>query len=144
VILEDGGVVQQGSPAEVARQPRTDYVANLVGLNLYRGTARGTTVDLADGGTLTIATPASGPVHLAFPPSAVSLHPAAPTGSARNAWPVTVAGIEQHAHTTRVRLDGTPRVLADVTTATVADLRIQPGDALWAAVKATETHTYPA
>jgi molybdate transport system ATP-binding protein len=73
----------------------------------------------------------------------VSLHPEHPTGSPRNAWRVTVAGIERHAHTTRVRLDGVPPVLADITTATVADLRLQPGDELWAAVKATEAHVYP-
>ncbi|WP_447009142.1 ABC transporter ATP-binding protein [Saccharothrix hoggarensis] len=144
VVLEHGEVVQQGTPAEVARRPRTAYVADLVGLNLYRGTARGTAVELDDGGTLTVATPADGPVHVVFPPTAVSLHPDHPTGSPRNAWRVTVAGIEQHAHTTRLRLDGVPPVLADVTTATVADLRLQPGDALWAAVKATEVHAYPA
>ncbi|MBY8852664.1 TOBE domain-containing protein, partial [Saccharothrix sp. MB29] len=66
------------------------------------------------------------------------------TGSPRNTWRVTVAGVEQHAHTTRVRLDGAPPVLADVTTATVAELRLRPGDHLWAAVKATETRTYSA
>ena len=83
-------------------------------------------------------------MHVAFPPNAVSLHPEKPAGSPRNTWQVTVAAIEQHAHTTRVRLDGAPTVLADITTATLADLRLQPGDTLWAAVKATETHTYPA
>jgi molybdate transport system ATP-binding protein len=144
VILEDGRAVQQGAPSEVARQPRTDYVANLVGLNLYRGTANGSAVDLDGGGTITIAEPTSGAVHVAFPPSAVSLHPARPDGSPRNTWPVTVAAIEQHAHTTRVRLDGSPSVLADITTATLADLRMRPGDEMWAAVKATETHSYPA
>jgi molybdate transport system ATP-binding protein len=143
VILENGRAVQEGPPAEVARRPRTDYVAQLVGLNFYRGTATGTTVELDGGGRLTIAEPAQGAVHLAFPPNAVSLYSAQPSGSPRNVWPVTVAGIEQHAHTTRVRLDGAPAVLADVTTATVADLRLRPGDRLWAAVKATETHTYP-
>ncbi|WP_447008135.1 ABC transporter ATP-binding protein [Saccharothrix isguenensis] len=143
VVLEHGRIVQQGTPTEVARRPRTDYVADLVGLNLYRGTAQGTTVSLDAGGTLTVAVPATGPVHVVFPPTAVSLHPDHPTGSPRNAWRVTVAGIEQHAHTTRVRLDGVPPVLADITTATVADLRLQPGDALWAAVKATEAHAYP-
>ncbi|MBW4716848.1 ABC transporter ATP-binding protein [Saccharothrix obliqua] len=144
VIVEDGRAVQEGAPAEVARRPRTDYVADLVGLNLYRGVARGTTVALADGGSLTVAEPASGAVHVAFPPSAVSLHPEPPSGSPRNAWPVVVADVEQHAHTTRVRLDGTPPVLADITTATLADLRVRPGDALWVALKATEIHTYPA
>ncbi|MFD9700056.1 ABC transporter ATP-binding protein [Lentzea sp. NPDC059081] len=143
VILENGRAVQQGSPSEVARQPRTDYVANLVGLNFYRGTATGTAVALDDGGRLTIPAPIDGPVHVVFPPTAVSLHQRKPMGSPRNTWRVTVAAIEQHAHTTRVRLDGAPAVLADITTATLADLRLRPGDELWAAVKATETHAYP-
>ncbi|MGO4612736.1 ABC transporter ATP-binding protein [Nocardia sp. 2YAB30] len=144
VIVEHGAVVQEGPPVDVARRPRSDYVAHLVGLNLYRGTARGTTVDLAEGGALTVAEPDRGAVHVAFPPTAVSLHPEPPVGSPRNAWPVTIGSIEQHAHTIRVRLDGTPPVLADVTPATVAELRLRPGTRLWAAVKATEIHTYPA
>jgi len=143
VIVEHGAVVQQGPPAQVARQPRTDYVAQLVGLNLYRGTARDTVVTLEDGGQLTIAEPAAGAVHVAFPPTAVSLHPQPPAGSPRNSWPVTVTHLEQHAHTVRVRLDGAPPVLADVTPATVAELRLAPGTPLYATVKATETTTYP-
>ncbi|XVV07413.1 ABC transporter ATP-binding protein [Actinosynnema sp. CA-248983] len=143
VILEDGRVVQQGTPAEVVRRPRTDYVAHLVGLNLYRGTAHGTEVSLVDGGTLTVAEPATGPVHAVFPPEAVGLFPEKPAGSPRNTWPVTVSGVERHAHTTRVHLDGAPPVFADVTTATMADLRLEPGDRLWAVLKATEIHTYP-
>ncbi|SDH06330.1 molybdate transport system ATP-binding protein [Lentzea fradiae] len=143
VILEGGRAVQEGAPREVVRQPRTDYVAHLVGLNFYRGTAHSTEVRLDDGGTLTVAEPADGPVHVVFPPSAVSLYQEKPAGSPRNTWPVTVSGIEQHAHTTRVDLDGSPAVLADVTTATVAELRLQPGDELWASLKATEIHTYP-
>ncbi|GGU41303.1 ABC transporter ATP-binding protein [Lentzea flava] len=143
VILENGRVVQQGAPRDVVRQPQTDYVAHLVGLNFYRGVADGTEVRLDDGGTLTIAEPAEGPVHVVFPPSAVSLFPSKPAGSPRNTWQAVVSGIEQHAHTTRVDLDGSPAVLADVTTATVAELRLQPGDSLWVSLKATEIHTYP-
>jgi molybdate transport system ATP-binding protein len=144
VIIEDGRVVQEGPPAVVARQPRTNYVAHLVGLNLYRGTASGTAVSLADGGEFTVAEPADGPVYVAFPPTAVSLHPEAPAGSPRNSWPVTIADLEQHAHTVRVRLDGTPPVLADITPVVVAELDLRPGTRLWASVKATETATYPA
>jgi molybdate transport system ATP-binding protein len=144
VIVEHGAIVQQGPPAQVARQPRTDYVAQLVGLNLYRGTADGTTVTLdGDAGRFTVAEPTTGPVHVAFPPTAVSLHPEPPVGSPRNSWPVTVTHIEQHAHTVRVRLDGHPPVLADITPATVAELHLAPGTPLYATVKATETTTYP-
>lgn len=144
VIVEHGNVVQHGAPAEVARRPRTEYVANLVGLNLFRGTAAGTVVEVDNGGRLTVPDPASGRVFLAFPPSAVSLHPEQPSGSPRNAWPVTVTGLEQHANLTRVRLDGAPTVLADITSAAVAELRLHRGMRLWAAVKATEIHVYPA
>ena len=37
-----------------------------------------------------------------------------------------------------------PPVLADVTTAAVADLGLHVGSPVWAAVKATEIHAYPA
>lgn len=144
IIIENGTTVQTGPPATVARQPRTDYVARLVGLNLYRGTAHNTTVNLDDGGKLTIAEPTAGRIHVAFPPTAVSLHPEPPAGSPRNSWPVTITQIEQHAHTIRVHLDGTPPVLADITPATIAELHLSPGHEVWATVKATETTTYPA
>jgi molybdate transport system ATP-binding protein len=147
VIVENGRVVQEGRPTEIARRPRTDYVAQLVGLNLYRGTATGTTVDLLDGGTINLAEPTTGPVHVAFPPTAVSLYLSPPSGSPRNTWPAVVTGIEQHAHTVRVRLDATPTgpavLLADITPAAVADLHLTPGQPLHATLKATEIHTYP-
>ncbi|MEV8374092.1 ATP-binding cassette domain-containing protein [Kribbella sp. NPDC056861] len=149
VIIENGQIVQEGPPTEIARRPRTEYVAQLVGLNLYRGTAEGTHVALDTGGSITIASPAQGQVHVAFPPSAVSLYPERPTGTPRNTWPMRVAGIEQHAHTVRVRLvphsspaPGT--LLADITTAAVAELQLSPGQLLHATLKATEIQTYPA
>ncbi|MGW6728045.1 ABC transporter ATP-binding protein [Nocardia sp. NPDC055029] len=144
IIVENGAIVQEGAPTDVARRPRTDYVADLVGLNLYQGTAQGNSVDLGDGAVFTVAEPAHGAVHLAFAPTAVSLYPERPSGSPRNTWQVIVTGLEQHAHTTRVRLSGAPAVLAEVTPATVADLRLHSGSQLWASVKATEIHTYPA
>ncbi|GAA1680662.1 ABC transporter ATP-binding protein [Kribbella yunnanensis] len=147
VIIENGRVVQSGTPTDIARHPRTDYVAQLVGLNLYRGTANGTTVTLPTGGTITLAEPAQGPVHVAFPPTAVSLYPTPPTGSPRNTWPATVTSLEQHAHTVRITLDATPTgpptLLADITPAALADLHPTPGHPLHATLKATEVTTYP-
>jgi ABC-type sugar transport system ATPase subunit len=37
LILEGGRIAQEGSPSEVARRPATEYVARLMGLNLYPG-----------------------------------------------------------------------------------------------------------
>src|SRR5690606_27570960 len=106
VVVEDGRVVQQGSPVEVARHPRTDYVARLVGLNLYRGVADGHRVTITTGGfaegeggeplVLSVAEELSGPVFVAFPPSAVALFRSRPDGTPRNLWSATISGIERH------------------------------------------------
>src|SRR5439155_11260473 len=55
VIIEDGRTVQEGDAATITAQPRTDYVARLVGLNLYRGNASGHTVRVGEDFTLTVA-----------------------------------------------------------------------------------------
>lgn len=144
VVMESGCIVQQGSSAQVARAPRTDYVAKLVGLNLFRGTSTGTTVVLPDRGEVTSSDMVDGPAFVAFAPSAVALHRFPPGGSPRNAWPGRVASIEQHANTVRVRVDGMVPVLADVTAAAVAELDLATGARVWAVVKATEVHAYPA
>jgi molybdate transport system ATP-binding protein len=51
LVLRGGQIVQNGTPAEVARRPATDYVAKLVGLNLYAGRADGLAVMLGAGGS---------------------------------------------------------------------------------------------
>jgi molybdate transport system ATP-binding protein len=144
VVVENGRVVQSGTPAEVARRPRTDYVAGLVGFNLLAGTAVGTTIALADGGSMTAPHSASGPVFVAIRPSSVAVYEQRPHGSPRNEWPATVTGVEARGTSVRVALHGPPDVLADLTPAAVAELRLEPGAAVWCAVKATELDVYPA
>jgi molybdate transport system ATP-binding protein len=144
VIVEDGRVVQEGDAATIAAQPRTDYVARLVGLNLYRGRADGKLVHLTDDFALTVADGGStGEVFVAFRPSTVVLHPARPDGSARNAWPASVTGIQRHGDNLRVQLAGPIVAAADITPDAAAQLHIEPGQEVWAAVKATELRTYP-
>ncbi|ROO90918.1 molybdate transport system ATP-binding protein [Actinocorallia herbida] len=143
VVIEDGRIVQEGPPAEVARRPRTDYVARLVGLNLYRGTAGEGHVDVG-GLRLSVAEPLEGPAFVAFAPGAVALYRTRPDGSPRNLWEAVIDGVERQGGTVRVHLTGPIAAAADITPAAVADLELHPGATVWAAVKATETHAYPA
>jgi len=146
VVIEDGRVVQDGSPAQVTRQPATEYVARLVGLNLYAGAAGDGQVALDGGGSLTVAgTGPPGRVLVALRPAAVTVSTAAPAGtSARNTWPGRVSGLTLLADRVRVAVDGEPPVLADVTPAAVADLALRPGRPVWLAVKATDLEVYAA
>ncbi|MGA5883676.1 ABC transporter ATP-binding protein [Streptomyces cellulosae] len=145
VVVEHGRVVQEGAPADIARHPRTEYIAQLVGLNLYRGRADGHTVRLDAGPEVSTTEDLSGPAFVAFPPGAVTLYRDRPTGSsARNLWRCEVAGLESHGDQIRVELTGELPLAADLTAVAVAELGLHPGAPVWAAVKATQTHAYPA
>jgi molybdate transport system ATP-binding protein len=144
LIVEDGHLVQEGDAATITAQPRTDYVARLVGLNLYRGTADGHTIHIGDGFSLTVGDPLHGDAFVAFPPAAVALHPHQPDGSPRNTWLATITGLQRHGDNLRVQLTGPINAAADITPAAAAQLHLEPGQSVWAAVKATETRAYPA
>jgi molybdate transport system ATP-binding protein len=143
VVIEDGAVVQAGTPAEVAKRPRTPYVARLVGLNLLRGYAGGHLVRVGEG-TVVTADAASGDVFVAFRPASVAVYRTRPDGSPRNVWPATVTGVEPYGDAYRVQVGGVVPVTADVSAAAVAELDLSDGVPVWVSVKAAEVEVYPA
>lgn len=144
LVVEKGAVVQVGAPVDVARRPRTDYVARLVGLSLLSGTAHGRSVILDNGAAVQVAEPTSGPVFVAIRPAAVGLYRSRPDGSPRNVWPGTVAGVTPYGESLRVDLDGPVPLTADVTPEAAAELDLVVGAGVWASVKASEVAAYPA
>ncbi|MEV6349985.1 ABC transporter ATP-binding protein [Actinoplanes sp. NPDC051851] len=144
VVVENGRVVQEGDAATITAQPRTDYVAQLVGLNLFSGVGAGHVVHVTNDFAMTATDTVEGEAFVAFPPSAVALHPRRPDGSPRNTWEATLIDIQRHGDSLRVLLEGPVRVAADITPAAAAQLELVPGRRLWVAVKASETRAYPA
>nr|WP_166631354.1 ABC transporter ATP-binding protein [Streptomyces sp. GC420] len=145
VVVEGGRAVQEGTPRDIARHPRTDYIARLVGLNLYQGRAEGHTVRVDGGPVIATTEDLTGPAFVAFPPVAVTLHRERPTGSsARNLWQCRVAGLESHGDQIRADLTGPLPLTADLTAVAASELDLHPGAEVWATVKATQTHAYPA
>ncbi len=148
VFIEDGRMVQEGTPQDVIARPRDAYVAQVVGLNFLRG--RRISDQQVDVGGTTVVAPnvpvggAGGTVCMTISPSAVALYRTRPEGSPRNTWPVTVSDIQLIGQTARVNLAGPLALAAEVTAAAVADLHLGVGQELWATVKATEISVYPA
>jgi len=146
VVLEDGRVTQKGSVEEIGAHPRTRYVADLVGLNLFRGRAEGTAIRLPDGEVLVAADERyhSGEVFAVIHPRVVSIFRELPEGSPRNVWPGTVEVLDVIGDRVRVQVQGPVPLLAEVTPAAVASLRLDDGGRVWATVKASEVVVYPA
>ena len=146
LVVEHGRLVQEGTPAEVARRPASSYVARLVGLNLWAGRledAAGTVV-LEGGGRLAVAPGnAKGPVLVSLRPSAIAVHTERPGHtSERNVWAGRVASMEVLADRVRLQVEGVPPALVDVTPAAVAELRLDVGLQVWLSAKATEVEAY--
>ncbi len=121
-VLDDGRLVQVGPPREVAARPLTRHVARLVSLNV-----------LTDGDRF-----------LSFSPSAVTVSPRQPEGSARHRWPGTVTSLAPHGDAVRLLVTGEHELLADVTPAAVAELALSPGREVWLSVKETAVRSYAA
>lgn len=151
LVIENGRIVQQGTPADVARRPTTGYIARLMGLNLYPGSTRAGTpnIDLDDGGTLiTAGTDDAGPdahrVLVALRPTAIAVHTTRPDHSSpRNTWPGTVAGVELLTDRVRIQIAGSPAALVDVTPTAAAELDLTAGADVWLSTKATDIDVYP-
>jgi len=145
VVLEEGHVIQTGTPGDIARRPSSAYVAQLVGINMLRGEAAAGTVTLERGGNFSIADRSiSGSVIVALRPEAISVHLQHPEGSARNVWEGTVTGLEARGDLVRIDVDGPPSVMAVITPGAVSDLGLHEGARVWLSAKATELDVYPA
>ena len=143
VVLEDGRVTQEGPIVDVTTRPRSAWVAQLVGLNLFQGRVDGDRLVTNGGAQLTVATHVRGQAFALVHPRAVALHRTRPEGSARNAWPGEAVALHLAGDRARVQVDGSPAIVAEVTPAAAAELRLAEGGPVWVSVKATEIDVYP-
>jgi len=142
VVLEGGRIVQDGPVAEVTARPRSRWVADMVGLNLWRGWGHDGEIVLSDRARITAANPVAGEAFAVVRPSAVTLSRDRPFSSARNVWPGEVDSVDFEGNRVRVLVRAVPPVVAEVTPAAVADLKLADGGPVWVSVKATEVAVY--
>jgi molybdate transport system ATP-binding protein len=140
VVLEAGRVVQTGTADDLRSHPRSRYVADLLGINLLRGTLRGGYLDVGAARPVAVAngTIRDGAATATIHPRAITLHLTAPEGSARNAWSTSVQELDDEGERIRVRV-GAPIPLAiEITPLARTELALKPGASVWISFKATD------
>ncbi|MFB7406167.1 ABC transporter permease [Streptomyces sp. NPDC056202] len=147
LVLDEGRALQDATPVEVTRHPRSPWVARMLGRNAWPGTATPEGLALSGGGTL-VATdppPAGTPALAIVAPEAVSVHRERPEGSPRNVWPGTVREITASGSRLRVLItsDRAPDLVAEITPQSAAELGLADGVRVWTSVKATEPTIVP-
>ena len=141
LVVGDGRVTQIGTVEDLRRHPRSRYVAELVGLNLFVGTAEAGVISLDEGGTIVAAEAVDGPAFATVHPRAISLYTSRPSGSPRNVWPAPIAAIEPNLEQVRIEIGGLIPIVAEVTREGARGFR--EGDQVWVAIKASEVQAYP-
>jgi molybdate transport system ATP-binding protein len=136
IVLENGVITQDGTPGQLAARPETSYVATLMGVNLIRGQAHAGVLQVEGGGVLQIPQSSlEGEVLAVLRPEAITLHINEPEGSARNVWQGTVNGLTPMHDRIRVSVEASPPVVATITHASLADLKLAVGAPIWISAK---------
>jgi molybdate transport system ATP-binding protein len=139
-VLAEGKLRQIGTPADLLGSPADPFVARLAGANVLSGvaarTASGLTGILLDAGpTIFAADAGSGRIDVVVYPWDVSLAREAPDDSALNHLRDEIVSLTPLGNRARVRLK---LLTAEVTTASLERLALQPGDPVVASFKATQ------
>ena len=145
-IIDQGRVVQEGTPTELAAAPRSAFVADFTGAVVLTGLARRgpagvTYVELDGGGKVTSSDQAEGVVAVSVYPWEIVIEPAdeRPHGSAENRLQAEVLSVTAVGSRVRVLLGGAQQLVAEVTRSSAERLQLEPGTRVTATWKAAAT-----
>lgn len=138
VVMERGSVTQVGTMDEIAMKPASPYVADLVGVNFFRASAKAGEIRTAGHVLQSADVRADGPVLVTIHPRSVSLHARRPEGSARNVWSTPVVRVEATGETVRIATGAPLALTVEVTRDGAAEVGAEVGKQVWVSIKATE------
>jgi molybdopterin-binding protein len=156
-VMEEGRIVQVGTPEDLTADPATPFVAAFTGAELLLGgtvqeVGEGTLVVRAGGASLLARCEDPGvrvgeTVHIRYRPEDVTLAPDPGAGagaqtSARNRLAMTVRAVTPVGGLVRIRLDGPVSLAAMVTRDSADRLGLVPGARVQASLKTTALSVY--
>jgi molybdopterin-binding protein len=152
-VLEDGEIVQVGTPTDLYENPSTLYIASLTGAELaVRGQVTGSEdglllVSVEGVSMCAVGTaPPAAAVKIAYRPEDLVLADPGENeilDSARNSFFATVSEMRVLGGLVRVRLDGPPRMVALVSRPAAEQIGLEQGRRVAVRIKATALHAFP-
>jgi molybdate transport system ATP-binding protein len=150
-VIDDGRVVQRGSPSDLAARPASAFVADFTGAVVLTGTARpgegGLTAVALDDATATVLSTdvAEGPVAATVYPWEIAIAPGdqRAEGSAQNHVPAEVVSLTTIGNRVRLGLAAPQPITAEITATAAQQLGLRPGSRVSATWKAAATRLVP-
>lgn len=152
-ILNQGKILQVGTPEEVFRKPNSEFVARFVGVrNIFKGELRPAEDGhklLSIGGTeVAVVTELTGQVYGSLRPEDIIISREPFRSSVRNSFPGRIAGIADRGSiiyvTVCLSTGKTPLELTcAITKRSLEELALREGEEVYAAFKASAVHVFP-
>ena len=150
-VVEAGRIIQRGPRDELLRRPRSRYVAELMGLNLFHGrvAARDASglveIETSRGSLHVVDVGEEDEVFVVVDPREITLHVERPAGTAQNVFAGSIVQLIPEpplGERVRVVLDTRPPLVAEITARAVGALALREGQTVYAAFKATAARAY--
>jgi molybdate transport system ATP-binding protein len=145
-VIDAGRVIQEGTPSELAAEPRSAFVADFTGAVVLTGSARRgagglTEVELDGGGTVVSTDPGAGPVAVSVFPWEIAIEPPdeAAHGSTQNRLAADVVTVTALGNRVRLGLAAPQPLAAEITLPSAQALALEPGSRVTASWKAAAT-----
>jgi molybdate transport system ATP-binding protein len=151
VVMDQGRTLQAGTRDDLLRHPRSRYIAEFMGVNLFQGRMApgrdGLACLITLDGEISVVDPGDlvGEVYASVSPREITLHQEAPAGSAQNVFEGRVTEIiaePPHGERVRVALGTHPMLVAEVTKPAVDALGLREGRVVYASFKASGVIPY--
>ncbi len=147
-VLNDGQIVQVGTPEDVLRQPNSEFVAHFaLSRNIFPGEAsnannNGYALVDTDGIKLMTVTDLRGKVHLSLRPEDILISREPLRSTARNSFEGTITDIVDRGAVMFVTVNVPPDFVCLVTRQAFEELDLRKGVKAWVTFKASAIHVF--
>lgn len=141
-VLNDGRIAQVGTPDQILRQPRSEFVARFaLSRNVFSGRAEDGFIDIG-GARLRAVTESRGEVHLSLRPEDILVSKEPLQSTARNCFQGTITDIADRGSVVYVTVTSPPDFVCLITRQSFEELQLGLGAGVWITFKASAIHVF--
>jgi len=145
-VMDSGILLEVGTKEELLSRPKTEYVAHLIGLNLFKGSpAQNAPIFHTDLGSIVTAGIAKNKHYALINPREITIHLKRPDSSALNVlegYITNISPLDHRGELVRISISSSPPVVSELTTISANALNITVGQKVFASFKAASVNLY--
>ncbi len=144
-VMKNGRIIQVGTPKEIFRSPKSEFVANFVGTdNIFKGKSKIedgiTKIDIGNGVEIEAISDREGEVKACIRPEEIIVSRQPIKSSGRNMMEGNITEIAEGESTVKVRIDVGREFAVTITKRSQTDLNLEIGKKVYIAFKASSVH----